>query len=537
VARSLSFFEQVFGRYPLDKLEVVALPRRYSQSYLGFITLTDSILYAPTPFRRYDADAFRDTLVAHEVAHQWWGNLVGWWSYRDQWLSEATANYAGLLFYDHQQGEGATYLSDMSAGWRETLSRRTADGRTIESLGPVVLGGRLNSSLSGSAYQQIVYRKGAVVLAMLARAVGEEAFLQMLREVIDAGRDKVLTTDSFIKTIERMSGLDLTGFAQQYIYGTGIPQVYYRYDKEPDTEEGGWTVRGEAHLVGDPGFKLAVTRSMAGQWDVERTPKRRPEAEATAMMVPSRVVFSSAEGSVQGSVNRRDSQWHNLFIRGQDDQFEIRTEDEPETLHLDPRGEILARFYPEERYPKRCLRYAAHDLSLDGELEQAEAMYHEALTAESGEPTPQDGSAEDARIRLALARLYIDQSRLEPAREQLELVEELLSPGSRRFRMEREALASRLDVRNRDYQSAYKRLRKTLRLMSSEEEARSWRSMMVRLQLNSEREAVREAFTLFAIAALETGHRDDLAWATREARDRGVDVSMLDMASSGSPRP
>jgi aminopeptidase N len=547
VARSLSYFEQVFGPYPLDELAVVALPRRYSQSYLGFITLTDTILYGPTQDHGFDADAFRDTLVAHEVAHQWWGNMVGWWSYRDQWLSEATANYAGLLFYDHQQGEGSTYLAEKSAGWRESLSQRTADGRTIESLGPVVLGGRLNSSLSNSAYQEIVYRKGAVVLAMLARAVGEEAFLQMLHEVIDATRNKVLTTDSFIQAIERMSGLDLAGFAQQYIYGTGVPRVYYRYAKEPDVEEGGWTVRGEVHLLGDPGFELAVTRNMSGGWDIERTPKRRPETESTAMMVPSRVVFASAEGSTnRGSVNRRDSQWHNLFIRGQDDRFEIRTDKEPETLHLDPHGEILARFYAEERHPKRCLRYAAQDLLLEGKLEQAETMYHQALTAESGEPTLQDGrsgdlsrdgSREDARIHLDLARLYLDQARLEPAGEQLQRAEDLLASDSARFRMEREVLASRLDVRNRDYDSAYRRLRKTLRLMSTGDAVRSWRSMRVRLRLSSEREAVREAFALFAIAALETDNPEDLAWANREARDRGVDVLLLDLASADSRRP
>ena len=112
-----------------------------------------------------------------------------------------------------------------------------------------------------------------------------------------------------------------------------------------------------------------------------------------------------------------------------------------------------------------------------------------------------------------------------------------MASDSARFRMEREVLASRLDVRNRDYDSAYRRLRKTLRLMSTGDAVRSWRSMRVRLRLSSEREAVREAFALFAIAAFETDNPEDLAWANREARDRGVDVLLLDLASADSRRP
>ena len=213
VARSLTFFEETYGPYPMNELTVVTLPRRYSQSYLGFVTLSDSFLRGSAARRPVDLELLRDTTIAHEVAHQWWGNLVGWWSYRDQWLSEAMATYSSLLYYSHVLGEGKNTLPDMSAGWREQLNQTTYEGRTIESLGPIVLGGRLASSLSGSAYHAIVYRKGAVVLAMLARSFGEPKFLAMLRSLVEAASNRVLTTDSFLAAIERMSGDDLDGFA------------------------------------------------------------------------------------------------------------------------------------------------------------------------------------------------------------------------------------------------------------------------------------------------------------------------------------
>ena len=96
-------------------------------------------------------------------------------------------------------------LAEMSAGWRAALERKIDDGRTIESLGPIVLGSRLNSSRAANGYGAIVYRKGAVVLAMLARAVGEERFLEMLRSLVDSSMGEVITTADFVSSIERMA--------------------------------------------------------------------------------------------------------------------------------------------------------------------------------------------------------------------------------------------------------------------------------------------------------------------------------------------
>jgi len=112
VDRSLRYFEEVFGPYPLDQLAVVTLPRDFSQSYLGYITLTDSVVRLDPPRSPAAWDWFRNTTIAHEVAHQWWGNLLGWSSYRDQWLSEAMANYSAMIYYRAQEGEEAADIAD-----------------------------------------------------------------------------------------------------------------------------------------------------------------------------------------------------------------------------------------------------------------------------------------------------------------------------------------------------------------------------------------------------------------------------------------
>ncbi len=134
---------------------------------------------------------------------------------------------------------------------------------------------------------------------------------------------------------------------------------------------------------------------------------------------------------------------------------------------------------------------------------------------------------EDARIRLALVRLYLDQGRALDAEVQLEAADELLQSHPHLFRMERDALWARLDIQRGAYETAFKRLRKTLRRAAPQGEPRTWRALLWQLQLNSEREAMTEAYALLAIAALETGRRGECDWAFDEARNRGVDLSLL----------
>jgi hypothetical protein len=538
VSGSLQFFEDVFGDYPLDELTVVTVPRKFSQSYLGFVTLADSLVRFSDPAAS-SAVWQRDTTIAHELAHQWWGNMVGWWSYRDQWLSEGMANYSALL-YDSRKSGGSN-LAIMSSGWRKSLSQTTLEGRTVESLGPIVLGNRLNSSRAHNAYRTIVYRKGAVVLAMLARAVGEEQFLQMLRSLVDVAAHRVLTTESFLKALERMSGLELQGFARQFIYGTGIPEVYYGYDLEHG-EDGGWTLQGEASLLFTPHYQHQVVRRADGGWDVERRRGSQPELGPTTLMVPYLVTLdehSTPAAGAPSDARGASRQSGQLFLQGRQDEFEIGTGRRPVDLRLDPHGEILAWFYSAKRHPKRFLQYQAADLAAAGEWDAAEARFLEALRLPGQSssrdplgPAPElpgaQGSVQDLKIRLALVRLYTEQGREEETLAALDEIDRDLASNQMMFRMQRDALRSRMEIRQGRYDAAYRRLKKTLKLASPRNDRTSWRNVWWQYRLNTERSAVTEAFSLLAIAAYETGNEEMFLWALREARNRGVDVGPLE---------
>jgi aminopeptidase N len=233
VKEMLPFYEKTYGAYPLDYLTVVSVPRGFSQGYLGFVTLSQLLLVEGSGFyflgeispRDLTAENRRET-IAHELAHQWWGNKVGWHSYRDQWLSEALADFSAVTFMANASDKKSLYLARHASGWRSSLSRSTTDGRSIESIGPVVLGNRLASSKSTRARSAIMYDKGSLVFSMLARVLREDAMVEMLGSLADTVANRVIDTETFVKSLERMSGADLSWFADQYIYGTSIPEVF-----------------------------------------------------------------------------------------------------------------------------------------------------------------------------------------------------------------------------------------------------------------------------------------------------------------------
>ena len=213
VTDSLQFYEEKFGPYPLDELTVTTANRNFSQGMLGFVTLSNGVLNDLGMWNRFFGVEDRRLVVAHEIAHQWWGDQVGWTSYRDQWISEAMASYAALLFGKERLG-GNYKGVDLTSGWQRALTSSLPDGRSLESVGPVVLGERLFSSHSANAYEAIVYEKGALILDMLARGLGEESFPKVLKQVVKVSASGTITTEELFTLIEKITGSDLKAFTE-----------------------------------------------------------------------------------------------------------------------------------------------------------------------------------------------------------------------------------------------------------------------------------------------------------------------------------
>jgi hypothetical protein len=236
-ADALEFFVTRFGPPALQHLTISPIPGRFGQGFPGLVYISTLSYYQPEdkPLEKLNQQArvfFSDQLRAHEIAHQWWGNLVASAGYHDDWLTESLADYSALLFLEHRQG--AKVMDGMLARYRNNLLTRLEDGRTVESAGAIVLGDRLRTSRSPRAQQTITYEKGAWVLHMLRRLMGDQKFFALLSELRRQYAYKTLSTEQFRQLAARFlpplpNDPNLENFFHQWVYSTGIPTLKLEY--------------------------------------------------------------------------------------------------------------------------------------------------------------------------------------------------------------------------------------------------------------------------------------------------------------------
>jgi Peptidase family M1 domain len=230
VAAAMEFMTAAFGPPPIQHLTVSPIPGTFGQGFPGLIYLS-TLAYLdsadrPASLRAdYDNTFFVDLLDAHEVGHQWWGNLVIPASYQDDWLMESLANYSALLLLEKRKGPRAldTVLSD----YKKHLVAKNADGKTFESIGPISWGYRLQSGGAMEAWRRITYEKGAWIIHMLRRQMGDVQFAALLREACKRYQFHTLSTEQFQALAEQYAPkkMNLKSFFDTWVYGTGIPAV------------------------------------------------------------------------------------------------------------------------------------------------------------------------------------------------------------------------------------------------------------------------------------------------------------------------
>jgi hypothetical protein len=227
----VDFLVEKFG--PLEVPEINLLLRRWQDygglSNQGFIIFnlmeTNFIDDDVSMLRRLRSDSpvvfsdvNRDNLV-HELAHQWWGGLVSWKTYQDQWLTEGLAQFATLLYLENTLG--ANSFRRIVAGSKRWVFRKN-------DAGPVIYGRRIaNLSEDLQAFQSIVYNKAALIFLMLKEMLGEEELLQRLRQVLADFKYQSLVSARFIQQVSRGEGR-LQKFFNGWVYARKLPKVRYQ---------------------------------------------------------------------------------------------------------------------------------------------------------------------------------------------------------------------------------------------------------------------------------------------------------------------
>jgi hypothetical protein len=236
IAAAFDFMATHFGPPPLPHLTVAPIPGTFGQGFPGLVYLSTLSYLDPkerpegvrTPFHQL---FFSEILHAHEAAHQWWGNVVTSASHRDEWLMEALANYSALLHLEKRIGPEAA--DSVLAEYRKNLLAETEEGKTLESMGPIIWGYRLRSSQAPRAWRTITYEKGSWILHMLRSRMGDERFLAMLGELRRRYEYKGVTTEDFRALAAEFLPPDsvdpkLENFFDHWVYSTGIPTLHFR---------------------------------------------------------------------------------------------------------------------------------------------------------------------------------------------------------------------------------------------------------------------------------------------------------------------
>ena len=222
-AEIIRLYASLTGDVPYDQLTMAMvedeLPGGHAPGYFAMINNPPPV----TPYTwRNDPAAFQgfpEFFVAHELAHQWFGQAVGWKNYHEQWLSEGFAQYFAALYAKERRGEAA---------FREVLRQFRRWSIDDSDQGPVYLGYRLGHIKGESrTFRALVYNKGAGVLHMLRRVIGDEAFFAGVKRFYAENRFKKASTDDLRKAMEAASGRDLNRFFDRWIYDNGIPRLRY----------------------------------------------------------------------------------------------------------------------------------------------------------------------------------------------------------------------------------------------------------------------------------------------------------------------
>jgi aminopeptidase N len=294
-AAALAFFSQTVAPYPYEKLALIIGATRF-----GGMENSSAIVFTNTLFepRRNDKISPRfgiptriEDVVAHEIAHQWFGDSVTESTWADLWLSEGFATYFAGLFIEKHEGEDAfrQYMRDAAARYFSYEKQRNVPIHDTETQDLMKL---LNPNN---------YEKGAWVLHMLRRRIGDEAFFKGLRNYYNAHRDANATTEDLRHALEKSSGKDLKEFFARWVYGSGHP----RYQL-------GWG-------------------SMERQAGAFLTVELRQLQDSEAFLDPVPVSFT-----VNGQ-----KKLETIYPKGKITRVSIRLDANPTSVEIDPDGTLL----------------------------------------------------------------------------------------------------------------------------------------------------------------------------------------------------
>jgi aminopeptidase N len=279
---SLALFDELVAPFPYDNLAHVVGATRF-----GGMENATAIVYAanvldPRPEQpvsaRFGVQRRLVELVAHETAHQWFGDAVTPATWADVWLSEGFATYFAGLLVERYEGEAA---------FREYMGRKGGEYLKYEKTRRAPIHDRDTEDLNGLLNPNS-YQKGAWVLHTLRRQLGDAAFFRGVRAYYRAHLHATATTEDLRRALERASGRNLREFFARWVYAAGHPayKVSWRW-RGRGAAGGGTLVLTLAQTQADAPFLTPVPVEIAdARGVVVRRLTVRPTGRETVTLVP-----------------------------------------------------------------------------------------------------------------------------------------------------------------------------------------------------------------------------------------------------------
>lgn len=287
VPQMMEIYSTIFGEYPFAKYgHAVAYPFYYG----GMEHQTLSTIHRG--WLSMGAYPFYEDWIAHELVHQWWGNLVTCETWKDIWLNEGFATYSEMLWREFAYGIQSRdellnrYTRFTDGSWRYAIYDPVGQGINL---------------FTGNVYQ-----KAGWVLHMLRYLVGDTSFFKILENYRDAHYLGTATTQNFIDVVHAKTGADYNWFFNQWIYGKGWVKYAYQTSWEQSSNV----------------FTVNVQQQQDASWPTYKMP------------LEIKFFWNGADSTV--------TVWDSLRTQS----FTFNLSAQPDSIQLDPKNKILNQIDP-----------------------------------------------------------------------------------------------------------------------------------------------------------------------------------------------
>jgi len=278
----LNVFSELFGPYPFMKEKYGVAEFLWQMGAMENQTITG------IGSNLVNGRKFFNDIYIHELAHHWWGNAVSPASWKDVWLNEGFATYSEALYFEKVSGF-SSLKSTMNSKYNRYFRERLYD-------------------TDGDLFSRTIYNKGAWVLHMLRKEMGDSSFFAMLKGYFEKFKYKNASTNDLLEICEKYSGKDLQVFFKQWVFeGTGIIECMYN-----------WNVKKT-----DDTYKLKLNFNQF-----------QKEYAAYNFQVDVKFVFDDEAKNITKTIR----------IDEKEKSFEFGFNDKPVKVIIDPDGWLLAYF-------------------------------------------------------------------------------------------------------------------------------------------------------------------------------------------------